>query len=283
MQQQQQDDMMTKYKKNFNFIYSACLIHQRCLVVPLRRAFGVQALGTPCALAPHPDVRVGDLHAATTTCGLWIGIWFLCFLVRRAESVKLRQSGAKMHGRVRRAPVDAIRIGRTEKAAKLVVEPFLMVGLGGVLFSVYQQIHWSPYGLPYFFFAGGFTLPFVEIVKQQIWERRTQAMVDARVEQETLMREFRNRYGNSKGGERWRREGSGTRSGRCSTRKSPKARPKSGRRSIAERTPTCPTGPGSSPSKSRGRRQATRTCSGTPRAVRGRSRIRDWSVERRGQ
>ena len=190
---QQQDDVMMQYKRNFNLIYSACLIHQRAIVVPLRRAFGVRALRTPCALGLIL-MCVWALCTHDNYMWLWIGAWFLCFLVRRAESVKLARAGAKVHSEYDGWP-DAIRIGRTEKAAKLVIEPFIIVCLGGVLFSVYQQMHWSPYGLPYFFFTGGFTLPFLEIVKQQIWERRTQGMVDARVEQEALMNDFRNRYG----------------------------------------------------------------------------------------
>jgi hypothetical protein len=51
------------------------------------------------------------------------------------------------------------------------------------------------YGLPYFFMLGLVTLPFVEKVKQLVWERRIQGINDARIEQEALVRESRERYG----------------------------------------------------------------------------------------
>jgi hypothetical protein len=196
MQQQEQTDFMTKWKNNFNWAYSVALVHQRCLVIPMRKGFGVQALGTPCALA-LVLMAVWGLCTRDMLLWAWAGLWSLYFLVRRAESVKLGKSGAKVHSQYDGWPFDAIRIGRTEKMAKLVVEPLLVVILGGLVFWGYQQMHWPPYGLPYFLLAGGFTLPFVETVKQKIWERRTQSMIDARVEQEQLMQDVRDRYGDS--------------------------------------------------------------------------------------
>jgi hypothetical protein len=192
--QQQQDDVMTQYKRNFNFFYTGCLIHQRGVVIPLRRGLGGDALGAPCALA-FVLMCVWAMCTRDNFLWLWIGVWFLCFLKRRLESVVLTKSGAKLHSQYDGWP-DAIRIVRTEKIAKLIVEPFIIVCFGAVMFYAYQQNHWQPYGLPYFMLIGGFTLPFVEIVKQQIWQRRTQSMLDARVEQEQVMNDFRNRYGN---------------------------------------------------------------------------------------
>jgi hypothetical protein len=55
---------------------------------------------------------------------------------------------------------------------------------------------WPPSGLPFFLLAGVVTLPFVEIVKQRTWERRTQSIMDSRLEQQETINDFRNRYGN---------------------------------------------------------------------------------------
>ena len=92
-------------------------------------------------------------------------------------------------------PIEAIKFGRTEKVAKLIVEPIIVGALGAVLFVIYQGAEMPVYGLPYFFLLGLATLPFVEKVKQATWERRIQGMVDARVEQEALVRESREKYG----------------------------------------------------------------------------------------
>jgi hypothetical protein len=191
---QQQDDVMTQWKQNFNFIFTACLIHQRAIVIPLRKGFGADAIGKPCALA-LVLMCIWGMCTRDNFLWLWIAVWFACFLKRRVETALLVKSHVKIHSQYDGWP-DAIRIGRTEKIAKLIVEPVVIVSLGAALFYGYQENHWQPYGLPYFLLAGGFTLPFVELVKQTIWQRRTQSIVDARVENEALMNDFHKRYGN---------------------------------------------------------------------------------------
>jgi len=49
--QQQQDDFMTRYKRNFNMAYNGMLIHQRAIILPMRERCGKDVLGLPCALA----------------------------------------------------------------------------------------------------------------------------------------------------------------------------------------------------------------------------------------
>jgi hypothetical protein len=192
--QQQQDDVMTQYKQNFNVLYTACRAHQMGVVIPLRRCCGPDVLRTPCAFA-FVLMCVWAMCTRDNFLWLWIGVWCCYFLKHRLESALIAKSGAKIHSQYDGWP-DAIRIGRTEKVAKLIVEPVVIVSFGAVMFYAYQQNHWQPYGLPYFMLTGGFTLPFVEIVKQTIWRRRTQSMLDARVEQEALVNDFRNRFGN---------------------------------------------------------------------------------------
>ncbi len=126
----------------------------------------------------------------------WVGFWLLCQICRRIESVRLARSGARIHSQYDGWPFDTIRFGRTEKAAKLVVEPMLVGILGGILHWIYDTyLGMPPYGLPYFLLAGVVTLPFVELVKQTVWQRRTQSMMDARIEQEQMMRDVRDRHG----------------------------------------------------------------------------------------
>jgi hypothetical protein len=79
----------------------------------------------------------------------------------------------------------------SEQTAKK-VEPLLMAGLGA-LFYFFNQDHGYPQGLCYLFFLGIFTLPFVAWVQGTVWERRTQAMVNARLENQEMIRLYRER------------------------------------------------------------------------------------------
>jgi hypothetical protein len=188
--QQQQQDLSAKWKRNFGIIFSLCVIHQRALTIPMRSRFGVQALAQPCFFA----LGLMFLWATFTRdpfMWLWMGYWFLHFLYRRAEALRLARSGEKIHSQYDGWPHDAVRFGRTEKAAKMVVEPIEVAILGGILYWIYAKEGWPVRGLPLFLLSGAFTLPFVEMVKQTIWERRTQSVVDARIEQEQLVEDVR--------------------------------------------------------------------------------------------
>jgi len=192
MPQQQQEG--NDFKRNFNIAFSFLVMHQRALTIPMRNRYGLQALGVPCALA----VVLMALWAAFSYdpfMWLWLGIWLLFFVKRRLESLRLNWNGVRVHSQYDGFPFDAIRLGRTENVAKLVVEPILIGILGSLVYWLYAQAHMSPYGLPYFLLAGVFTLPFVEMAKQTIWQKRTQAMLDARLEQEQTMRSFRSKFG----------------------------------------------------------------------------------------
>jgi hypothetical protein len=190
----QQQENGDNWKRNFNVTHSIFLMHQRALTVPMRNQYGGQALGTPCALAlvmmllwwmaTHDDFML-----------LWIGFWLLCFIKRRAEAVRLAKNGARIHSHYDGWPFDAIRFARSERAAKMMVEPILVGILGGFLFWVYQENGWRPTGLPYFVLSGVVTLPFVEMVKQTAWDKRLQGMHDARLEQEMAVQDYRDQYG----------------------------------------------------------------------------------------
>jgi hypothetical protein len=193
MQQQEQHSMVENWRRNFNIAYSLLLIHQRGIIIPMRERFGKDVFGFHCVLA----LVLMCLWAAFSKdmfMWLWIGLWVLYLAKRRDEAARLAKDG-KTHSQYDGWPAEAIKLGRTEKAAKLVVEPVLVGIVGGILFWIYQEAGLPVYGLPYFFLAGVFTLPFVERVKQIIWERRVQGMTDARIEQEALVRDVRERTG----------------------------------------------------------------------------------------
>lgn len=196
MQQQQDQNDSMNFKRNFNIAYMACLIHQRALVVPFRNQFGTQALGAPCGLA-FVLMLLWAAFSRDPFMWMWTLMWLICFIRRRVEALRLAKSGQRIHSQYDGWPWDAIRIGRTEKAAKLVVEPLLVGILGALLYWIYSLAAMSPYGLPYFLLSGIFTLPLVESVKHTILQRRTQSMLDAQLDQEQVMQDFRDRYGDN--------------------------------------------------------------------------------------
>ncbi len=190
----QQGDNGLSYKQGFNLLYTLCILHQRALTVVSRRRFGVQALRLPCLLA----LVLMVLWAGFTNDNLlwlWTGLWFVCFLRRRVEAVRLVRGGVRVHSWYDGFPADVCRYVRSEKVAKRIVEPALVGLLGGILWWIYGEQGWGTAGLPTFLLTGLFTLPFVELVKRAAWEKRTQAAVDARLEAEALVRDVRDRYG----------------------------------------------------------------------------------------
>jgi hypothetical protein len=193
--QQQQDDFMTRYKRNFNVAFTLCLMFQRALVVPMRNRFGVEALGTPCLLALIMLVVWSSL---SQDIYLWIytGIWLVFFVHRRAQSVRLSQT-ERNHSLYDGWPCDAIRVCKDEANAKLYIEP-IMVGFAAA-FAVwfYDQRGWNCNGLPYFLITGCSAMFFVELAQQTAWKRRSRQMDDARIENEQMMNEAQDRWGDS--------------------------------------------------------------------------------------
>jgi hypothetical protein len=196
MNQQQNNNGGLTWKQHFNLVHLVCMAHQRCLVMFGRNQWGKEALGTPCCFAivlmflwtlfSHDDFMWG-----------WMGLWGIFFAKRRSEALQLAAKGARIHSWYDGWPFDAIRYCQTEYQAKRFVEPLLCGVLGGILFVIYQENGLPVHGLPYFLLAGLFTLPFVETVKQTIWDKRIEAANDAQIEAEQLTRDRQERYGDS--------------------------------------------------------------------------------------
>jgi hypothetical protein len=181
-------------KSGFYFLLLLCIIHQRGLVVPMRKFFGMQALATPGILALLLMLCWGGLSNDPIML-VWIAIWSVCFVHRYIQSRRMERSGARVHSQYDGWPYDAIKIGRTENIAKLVVEPLCAFAIGALLLPFSEKLHLNPTGLPLFFMLGGFTLMVIEAIKQSIWKKRTQAMMDAQLENEGAVREFREKFG----------------------------------------------------------------------------------------
>jgi hypothetical protein len=190
MVQQQQQELT--FKEKFNFAYSLCVYHQRCLVVICRDRWGKNALGFPSALGLLMMV-IWYMLSQDPFMLAWTGAWCIYQLKRRGEAVKLTgQVPSYSDGRC----IDGDRFGMSEKTAKTVLEPIMFGLLGGFLYWVYDVNGWSVRGLPAFLLLGIFTLPAVEWAKQAAWERKLDALADSRMESESLMRDYQDKYGN---------------------------------------------------------------------------------------
>jgi hypothetical protein len=188
----EQGDAVTGYKQNFNVLYMLCTFHQRAIIVPLRKNFGVEALGFPCLLALVVMV-LWATFSHDILMWWYIALWFVFFLHRRMQAVALAKTG-RIHSRYDGWP-DLAKGSLSEKFARMFGEPIL-VGIAGYLALQWYIAEGMNYrGLPYFLLAGCFTLPFVEAANQIMWRRRSQAMMDARLEQQAVMDDFQRKWG----------------------------------------------------------------------------------------
>ncbi len=193
MQQETPNDP-NGWKRNYDIAFYVMLVHQRAIIIPLRERFGKEVFGRVCAFS-FVMMCVWAAYSGDPFMWLWAGMWLVCLLKRKHETARLAKEGVRIHSQADGWPKDAIKIGGTEKAAKLVVEPMFIGALGVVLLLLYREIGLPFYGLPCFLLFGAVSLPLVEKVKQQIWERRIQGMQDARIEQEAMVQESRERFG----------------------------------------------------------------------------------------
>jgi hypothetical protein len=193
-QQQEQKGFWHDMKVNWNVGFTVSLAHQRAVCGPLRTRHGQQALAWPCV---HAAILMVVWAVLSRDGWMWayIGFWMLCQLRNRIEAAWLSLKGIQIHSFYDGFTTQTIRFGGSERVAKLIVEPMLAGTIGAILYWVYAQANMRPYGLPYFYRSGLFTLSFVELVKQEIWKRKTQSMLDARLEQEMVMRDYRRKYG----------------------------------------------------------------------------------------
>jgi hypothetical protein len=187
--QQQQNNTGDDWKQSFNIAYGVALIHQRGIVVLNRDRWGKNALGKHCALAFVLMFFWAGFTQDVFMYG-WLALWCIAYFQRRIEASKLvGQVHTYSDGR-------ANQKGSNEKMAKTVYEPIIVGIMGVVLRCIYIENGWPTGGLPTFLLVGCFTLPLVESVKQQAWDRKLDAMNDARIENEQLQQEYRDRFGN---------------------------------------------------------------------------------------
>ena len=190
----QQQDFAEGWRTNFNFGHTFCMAIQRALTVPMRSHYGIEALGWPCVLALALMV-IWYMASRDSWMLYWIFFWLLCLAARRLESIRLNLKGARIPSYYDGWP-DLMCFCKTENMAKLIGEPVFISLLGASVYWFYTELGWETSGLPTFLLSGVVALPFVEGVKQTIWRKRIQSMVDAKIENEAMISDFRDKYGN---------------------------------------------------------------------------------------
>lgn len=188
----QEQNWPEELKRNVNIAFWLAQIVQRCFVVLTRNKFGAQALGLPCLFA---FILMWVWYALTQDLLLlaWIGLWLCCYAKRRFEAGRIEGHVVSDYDGF---PFDAIRYCGSELTAKRVVEPIMLAIVGFIAFKVYESQGWNYKGLPYFFMAGAVSVSFVASVQQRIWQRKLQAMRDGQMENDMLVRHYRDKYGN---------------------------------------------------------------------------------------
>ncbi len=190
MVQPQQKEL--SYKEKFNIVVFFVVVFQRAIVVITRKQFGLQALGKECAFAFFLILAWAAL-TQDVFMYLWLVIWCVCMVKRRMEAAKAFKNGDQRHSY---DDGKTTNLGKDEKMAKAWFEPACTVILGGIAYWFYQQNGWSVRGLPCFLFLGAITMRVVESLKTKVSERRMMSINDAKLQQDWMVKEHEDRFGN---------------------------------------------------------------------------------------
>ena len=174
----------------------ALMIHHRSMIVPMRKRFGVESLGLIGFLCL---LLMAGWAMYTKDPFMWAYTlyWFLCAVLRRMEAYRLVRRGERIHGLSDGWPVWATRapfVGYG--AATALVEPLIVLGWCAALWWLSGRLG-TPPGLALWLTPGPLTLVTVASLRGRIHSRRAEAILDARLEQEAVVRDYRAKWGNS--------------------------------------------------------------------------------------
>ncbi|HEY7327648.1 MAG TPA: hypothetical protein VH592_08415 [Gemmataceae bacterium] len=184
---EQQNDKLT-WKQYSNIVTNLATFHQRAIIVPFRKGWGKNSLCRSCACA-FILIFLWATFTRDNIMYVWLILWTLSYAQLRGQANKL---AGQIHSWY---DGDTVGLGSNQKTAKMLYEPVMVAIAGLIAREIYLEYGLPTAGLPTFLLTGCFTLPLVESVKQAIWDRRLDDMNDAKMEQESLVREYRDRYG----------------------------------------------------------------------------------------
>ena len=187
---QQQKELT--YREKFNIVVWCCVVFQRAVVVITRKQFGLQALGKECAFSFFLIILWAAFSHDPLMYG-WLFLWLVCMAKRRMEATRAFKNGESIDSRSDGIPIN---LGTDIRLARLWYEPICVVILGAMLHWFYEQNGMPTRGLPLFLFCGAMCIRVVESIKAKAQERRMMAINDAKIQQEWMVQEHGNRFGN---------------------------------------------------------------------------------------
>jgi hypothetical protein len=194
--QHQQMDHRQKEKRAFDLFYLAVAAFQRGATVPIRGRYGSEALGAPGLAACLLILGWAVVSRSPFMWG-WFAIWMVSLMARRAETAKLLRQGERIHSRYDGDPKLAMKFTKSDKAARMFVEPLLLIISAGIVGVIEADSKMPTPGLGVFLMIGAFSVLIVEGIYQQVLRKRSQSLLDAQMEHEDVMEDFQNRWGDS--------------------------------------------------------------------------------------
>jgi hypothetical protein len=169
-------------------LYLLAAGHAACLLVFLRRRFGLEAFRRTGPVGFAIIILYGGFTGAYVMWPfLWVYVGML--IVRRIEAFRTMRTDRGRHSRFDGESYVAMRVPlvRSERTAKELIEPFFCL-VGGI-----AVVPWSP-ALGLFILLGCLSIFLKEAIERCVFEARVQAMRDAAIEQRHLAEAFRSSF-----------------------------------------------------------------------------------------
>lgn len=186
---QQQKELT--YREKFNIVVFFLVVVQRAIVIITRKRFGRQAIGKECAFGFFLIWVWAVLSRDVMMYG-WLAIWCACLIGRWMEATKAFRNSEQRYSY---SDGETVNLGKNERLAKQWYEPLCIAILGMMAFWYYEENDLPVRGLPLFLFCGAMCIRVVESIKIKVSERRMMTITDGKMQQEWMVREHQNRYG----------------------------------------------------------------------------------------
>jgi hypothetical protein len=152
-----------------------------------RHSFGKDTLGWP-AFGAFIIIMVVASFSASQAMWVYFGVWIISLCWQKSYTNKLMRQGTVIHSRSPGFPALGAKFtkGNVMQAA-MFVEPFLCGLLGYMFYDLGER------AIGVFLICATASLIFQNTTQRMLDERRVQEMINARIEQEWLSRQLRDR------------------------------------------------------------------------------------------
>lgn len=184
MQQQQQQWGL---RETTNLLTAATNVLSMAVLPFIRHSFGKDALGWP-TFGAFIIIMVVACFSASQAMWLYFGLWIIALCWQKNYTKKLLRQGAVVHSRSPGFPSLGVKFTKGNvKQAVMFVEPFLSGFFGYMFYDLGEHV------LGGFLMCAAASLIFQHTTQRMLDERRVQEMINARIEQEWLSWQLRDR------------------------------------------------------------------------------------------